>query len=122
MQTTASLLRAGLETHDRAFRLTLDPRFQGLPDTAHGGTVLAAFDMFADLAGSRDVTGVYRRRVPLAVPLTLVVTRGETVRYVLGTDAGILVEGSVAPSGASPMATTSPMAGGAPLPVSRTCF
>ena len=122
MQTTASLLRAGLQTHDHAFRFTLDPRFQGLPDTAHGGTVVAAFDMFAGVAGSRDVTGVYRRRVPLAVPLTLVATRAETVRYVLGTDAGILVEGSVAPSGAPPMATTSPVAGGVPLPVSRTCF
>ena len=42
-----SLLRRGLALDDDAGTLTLDPGFQGLPDTAHGGSVLAVFDAIA---------------------------------------------------------------------------
>ena len=123
MQTAASLLRAGVQTHAGALALTLDPRFQGLPDTAHGGSVLAALDLLADVPGSREIVGFYRRRVPLGTPLALRVTRADVFRYAVVNESGVLVEGHV---GASVVAATapvvSPSGGGALLPVSRTCF
>jgi acyl-coenzyme A thioesterase PaaI-like protein len=122
MQTTASFLRAALETRDGALRLTLDPRFQGLPDTAHGGSVLGALDLVADLAGAREITGVYRRRVPLGVPLALTVTRHDGLAYALRDENAVLVEGHVSRAATPPPSPPSRARGGAPLPVSRMCF
>ena len=70
MTTIDSLLRRALETSGPDLLLTLDPAFQGLPDTAHGGSVLAVFDALAGPSWPREVAGVYRRRVPLGTPLT----------------------------------------------------
>ena len=123
MPTTDALLRAAIGGAPDALTLTLDPAFQGLPDTAHGGTLLAVFDALADLGGPREIVGHYRRRVPLGVTLTLDVERSPTGVgcRVLDATANVLVEGRVhrVPGVES---TGAPAAGDTPLPVSRTCF
>src|SRR3989338_1587479 len=75
MATIGSVLKRSLDDRGGEPLLTLDPAFQGLPDTAHGGSVLAAFDALAGIRGPRAVAGVYRKRVPLGVPLALARTR-----------------------------------------------
>src|SRR2546425_12260969 len=55
MTTIDSVLRRSLDDRSGELILTLDPHFQGLPDTAHGGSVLAAFDALAGLTGPRHV-------------------------------------------------------------------
>ena len=123
MPTTDALLRAAVSGAADDLTLTLDAAFQGLPDTAHGGTLLALFDALARLPGPRDVVGHYRRRVPLAVPLKLDVTRSPHALAcrVLDASAAVLVEGEVqrAPSAETEGA---PPPVDVPLPVSRTCF
>lgn len=124
MLTTDALLRAAVSGAGDDLTLTLDPAFAGLPDTAHGGTLLALFDALAGRASAREVVGHYRRRVPLAAPLTLRLTRAvEAVECrVLDGGGAVLVEGRVhaAGPGNTGLAPTPP--DGAPLPVSRTCF
>lgn len=124
MATTDSLLRAGLERHGDELTLTLDPAFQGLPDTAHGGSVLAAFHALAAAPGPRQVSGVYRKRVPLGIPLQLIASRRPDLLECRLLDASntTLVDGRVeAPATATP--TPMPVAAtGIPLPVSTTCF
>ncbi len=125
MATADALLRRALEGRGGERILTLDPAFSGLPDTAHGGSVLAVFDALAARAGPRQVTGVYRRRVPLGVPLRLTVTDpGEALECRLAeTGEAVLVEGGVAPAAAANgtcrLAAVLPAH---PLPVSTTCF
>jgi acyl-coenzyme A thioesterase PaaI-like protein len=123
MQTTEALLRRSLDADGAGVRLTLDPAFQGLPGTAHGGSVLAAFDAVAAVGGIRRVSGVYRRRVPPGVPLRLDVHRaeGRVACRVLEGDT-VLVEGQVAPSVLAGTSAAVDEAGGTPLPVSNTCF
>jgi len=65
MNIDALLRRCLAFRDDGSGTLTLDRAFQGLPDTAHGGSVLAIFDALAGATGAREVVGVYRRRVPL---------------------------------------------------------
>src|ERR687887_1737580 len=72
-----SVLRRSLDDRSGDLILTLDPAFQGLPDTAHGGSILAAVDARAGLTGPRHIDGVYRKRVPVGVPLALVHERTE---------------------------------------------
>jgi acyl-coenzyme A thioesterase PaaI-like protein len=122
--TTDSVLKNGVAGHGDELRLTLDPRFQGLPGAAHGGTVLAAFQAVAGIAGGQQVRGVYRKRVPLGAPMRLTVARRDgavACRLFDETDT-MLVEGGVAPVADAPTAATAPRAGGDPLPVSSTCF
>jgi len=128
MTTTDSILREGLAGHGDHLRLTLDPRFQGLPGAAHGGSVLAAFHAVAGLAGRQAVHGLYRKRVPLGTPLGLALARGDgslACRLFDETDA-VLVEGSVTAAeattdtGADGPSIAVP--GGDPLPISSTCF
>src|SRR5947207_8723151 len=76
--STHAILQRAARGDGAARVVTLDPAFQGLPDTAHGGTVLALFDAVAATAGARTLAGVYRRRVPLATPLTLAIDRDAT--------------------------------------------
>jgi hypothetical protein len=123
MSTTDALLRAAIGGAADDLTLTLDPAFQGLPDTAHGGTLLAVFDTLAATAGAREIVGHYRRRVPLGAPLKLDVTRSarSVACRVLDAAAGVLVEGQVQPAletggGGAPASPE------VPLPVSRTCF
>src|SRR5712691_5456692 len=98
MTTIDSVLRRSLDDRSGDLILTLDPAFQGLPDTAHGGSVLAAFDTLAGPSMPRAVSGVYRKRVPLATPLRLAVGRDNGAHtFVLRDDGGILVNGRVAP-------------------------
>ena len=89
MVTIDSLLRGSLADRGGDLVLTLDPAFQGLPDTAHGGSVLAAFDAFAGLLGPREISGAYLRRVPLATPLRLATARANNVMSYLTRDKGI---------------------------------
>src|SRR5262245_49585010 len=96
MQTTEDLLRRALAADGAGIALTLDPVFQGLPGTAHGGSVLAAFDVVAALGGPRRLSGMYRRRVPLATSLGLQVAVEEGAAACRLTDgAAVLVEGRV---------------------------
>ena len=104
--------------------VTLDPRFQGLPDTAHGGTVLALFDALAASGACRTVVGAYRRRVPLGTPLTLSVDRRADATHLRLSDASAtLVDGSVA-GDVLPGVSASLVAPRheTPLPLSKTCF
>src|SRR5437879_13204632 len=96
MTTIDSVLRRSLDDRSGDLVLTLDPAFQGLPDAAHGGSVLAAFDALAGLAAPRDVSGVYKKRVPLATPLRLVTGRANSARtFVLSDGDSVLVDGRV---------------------------
>jgi acyl-coenzyme A thioesterase PaaI-like protein len=124
MLTTDALLRAAVSGAGDDLTLTLDPAFAGLPDTAHGGTLLALFDALAGRASAREVVGHYRRRVPLAVPLTLGLThRADAFECrVLDGAGAVLVEGRVHAAIPADAGLAPPSASGAPLPVSRTCF
>ena len=123
MQTTEALLRRSLGAHGAGIRLTLDPAFQGLPGTAHGGSVLAALEVVAALDGIRQVSGIYRRRVPLGTPLTLEVKRADGAAACRVQEGDVvLVEGRVAPSALPTTGAAVDGVGGTPLPVSNTCF
>lgn len=124
MLTTDALLRAAVSRAGDDLTLTLDPAFAGLPDTAHGGTLLALFDTLAGRASTREIVGHYRRRVPLAVPLKLGLTRGaDAVQCrVLDGAGAVLVEGRVHTARPGEAGVAPPSANAAPLPVSRTCF
>jgi acyl-coenzyme A thioesterase PaaI-like protein len=131
MTTIDATLRGSLEASGRDLIVTLDPALQGLPETAHGGSVLALFDVVAGVSGAREVVGGYRRRVPLGTPLTLAhACADSTSTLALSDPAGtLLVTGRVAPLASNAphatasLDTTSANAPGAhPLPVSRTCF
>lgn len=99
MATTETVLRRSIDGRGDNLILTLEPVFQGLPDTAHGGSVLAAFDALAGLTGPRAVAGVYRKRVPLGRPLTLALGRADGAHtFTLSDGRATLVDGRVAPS------------------------
>ncbi len=104
-------------------QLTIDLRFQGLPDTAHGGSILGVFDRLRGAGGPREVLGTYRRRVPPGVPLGLQIGRaGDGETFALRDERGPLVDGHVVPivaDGTDPV-VVSPV--GVPLPISTTCF
>src|SRR5688572_2408794 len=124
MLTTDALLRTAVTgACDDDLTRTLDPAFQGLPDAAHGGTLLALFDALAGRAAPRRSAGHYRRRVPLGVPLKLDVTRAADAVTCRVRDAAdvVLVDGRVDTSDAAGDDAATATAG-APLPVSRTCF
>src|SRR5262249_46568499 len=92
---TAGALRAAITGQGAERVLTLDRAFQGLPDTAHGGSVLAVFDALAGLAGPRTLAGHYLRRVPLGAPLRL---RAREAHLELSDDSATLVSGRVSPA------------------------
>src|SRR5437773_1849655 len=125
MTTIDATLRGAVAGAGNNLTLTLDPALQGLPDTAHGGSVLALFDVLAAQSGRRTLRGHYHRRVPLGVPLSLRLAReadGLACRVADGAGA-VLVEGGVA-AGDTPEApsTAAPGVDAVSLPVSRTCF
>ena len=108
---------------DDGIAITMDRGFQGLPDMAHGGSVLALFDGAADLDGPRRVRAHYLKRVPLATPLMLRRVEVEGCARFDLLDAGrtTLVDGEVSPISPSivPPAVTGR---GEPLPLSASCF
>src|SRR6059036_2094766 len=69
------------------------------PETAHGGSVLAVFDALANASAPREVSGIYRRRVPLGTPLTLLRSHADSTETFVLSDpvGGVLVDGRVAP-------------------------
>ena len=75
-------------TSGDGFTVALDPGFQGLPETAHGGSVLGVIDRIARVDGPREVLGVCRRRVPLGRPLALLANY--SLHYVGGVGSGDL--------------------------------
>ncbi|HEY3190390.1 MAG TPA: hypothetical protein VGJ70_23060, partial [Solirubrobacteraceae bacterium] len=129
--TLDSVLRAGLTRQGDAGSLTLDPRLSGLPDTAHGGTVLAAFHALAKVDGAQRVLGTYRKRVPLdtALGVTLTSEDGHPEYRLVDATGAVLVDGGVEPAGVAlvgdgvtSMGDAAPAdGGGEPLPVSSTC-
>jgi hypothetical protein len=127
---TPAVLAAALDGSGDERVLTLDRAFQGLPETAHGGSVLAAFDLLAAGTGRRRLEGHYLKRVPLATPLRLRARRmdeGDRLEL-LEHDDTVLVRGVVAPVAASSESTgdagviAPPPADAPTLPISRTCF
>lgn len=120
---TADLLRGAVEGDGPERVLTLAPAFQGLPDTAHGGTVLAVFDAVACRSGPRVVHGHYLRRVPLAVPLRLSVrAAGDGCELELADAGTTLVTGRLAADAPGDAGVAPPAADAPALPVSRSCF
>jgi hypothetical protein len=118
---TTDALRAAIEGDGDERVLTLDRAFQGLPDTAHGGVVLAALDLVAGARGARTLHGHYRRRVPPGVPLRLRLDGAG--RCTLLDAAGTLVDGVVLGGPGAPAPAAAPPASGAmALPISRGCF
>jgi acyl-coenzyme A thioesterase PaaI-like protein len=99
MITIDTTLRHALEVSGDDLILTLDQALQGLPETAHGGSVLAVFDALAGATGPRELTGLYRRRVPLGVPLNLRRSHEDSSETFVLCDQsdGVLVDGRVAP-------------------------
>ena len=127
MHTTEALLHRSLSAVDAGFTLTLDPSFQGLPATAHGGSVLAAFDAIAGRSTARRLSGTYRRRVPLGVPLRVDVRRtdehaGGRTRCRLLEGDSVLVEGEIAAAALPDGSAVVDDEAGTALPISNTCF
>jgi hypothetical protein len=121
---TADVLRAAIDGDGDERVLTLDRAFQGLPDTAHGGSVLGVFDLVAGRCGRRRVEGHYLKRVPLDTGLRLR-RRGDAdgARLELLERDTVLVTGRVSAAGAQDGGDAVPPGDGAcPLPISRTCF
>ena len=125
MTTIDATLRDALAGAGDDLTLRLDPAFQGLPDAAHGGSVLGLFDLLAARRGPRTVRGRYLRRVPVGVPLSLTLTRATDALAcrVIDRDGALLVDGGVAAAGpADPERHDAPGRDAMPLPVSLTCF
>lgn len=131
MTTIDATLRHALKLSGPDLILTLDPALQGLPETAHGGSVLAVFDTLSGSTGPREVSGIYRRRVPLGVPLILRRAEEQSSDTFILCDPtdSVLVDGRVepqahgVPAGPAHAHPTDEHDGGAyPLPISRTCF
>ncbi|PYN82597.1 MAG: hypothetical protein DMD96_05660 [Candidatus Rokuibacteriota bacterium] len=114
MTTIDATLRHALEVSGHDLILTLDPALQGLPETAHGGSVLAVFDALADAPAPREVSGIYRRRVPLGTPLTLQRRRADSTHTFVLSDpsSNVLVDGRVAPLAADANDAAPSRAGG----------
>ena len=125
MTTIDATLRGAVAGTGEHLTLTLDPTFAGLPDTAHGGSVLALFDHLAARGGERRVHGRYLRRVPLGVSLDLTLRHSSEALAcrVAERQGAVLVEGRVtAAEAATTSATPPPDHSAMPLPVSLTCF
>jgi hypothetical protein len=124
MTTIEATLRDAVRGDGDQRTLTLPKLLQGLPDTAHGGTVLALFDALAARGGAREIAGHYHRRVPLGAPLRLTVARAAPgLACRLTDDSGaLLVDGRVGAGPVPSSATEMPAADAAPLPVSSGCF
>jgi acyl-coenzyme A thioesterase PaaI-like protein len=121
---TADALRAAIvgAGHERV--LVLDPAFGGLPDTAHGGSVLAALDHAGALGGPRVVDGQFLKRVPLGVPLRLR-TQGEPEHCDLelsDTEAVLVRARASGDVGPVPDSVAPPAGDALPLPISARCF
>jgi hypothetical protein len=119
---TTDALRAAIAGDGDERVLTLDRAFQGLPDTAHGGSVLAVFDLLAGRRAARTLRGRYLKRVPPGAPLRLRVADRAT-RFTLLDGATVLVEGELLDArepAPSPLEPPAPEA--MALPISRGCF
>src|SRR6185436_2403676 len=94
-----ALLAATLPRLPDGVTIAMDRGLSGLPDMAHGGTVLALFDGAAALDGPRRVRGHYGKRVPLATPLTLkrIEVEGCARFDLLDATGARLVDGEVSP-------------------------
>jgi acyl-coenzyme A thioesterase PaaI-like protein len=121
---TAEALRRAVEGDGAERVLRLDPAFQGLPDTAHGGSLLAVLDRAAGRGGPRGLEGDFLRRVPLGLPLRLRrMEAGGSTALEVADGTGVLARGRVTAATADIGAAVRPPGPDAmPLPISRTCF
>jgi hypothetical protein len=121
---TVDALHAAVTGDGGEMVLTLDRAFQGLPDTAHGGSVLALFDLVAAPGGTRRLDGHYLKRVPLGAPLALRARRASDGCHLEVAERDtVLVRGHVAAADPERGVAVPPPAADAPaLPISRTCF
>jgi hypothetical protein len=121
---TVDALHAAIAGDGGEMVLTLDRAFQGLPDTAHGGSVLALFDLVASPGGARRLDGHYLKRVPLGAPLALRARRApDGCHLEVAERDTVLVRGHVAAADPESRVAVPPPATDAPaLPISRTCF
>ena len=113
-------------------QLTLAATLQGFPETAHGGGVLAAFDLIAARAmnaagAARTVKAQIRRTIPLQTSLPLTVeASGGTVALTLGDDGKPLARAivSLAPSAPAPTwnAWSGPPEKSLGFPTARGCL
>lgn len=128
-----TLLRRSLRaTAEGGNRLILPRSFQGFPDLAHGGAVLAALDLTAgpwmDRSVPRLIAARIQRSVPLETPLSLAaVPSTPNVALTLEHDGRLLVNGTVSPAtpGLHPAWNGQgdlTGAGGFELPTSRGCL
>jgi hypothetical protein len=125
MTTIDATLRSAVNGAGDGLTLTLDPAFQGLPESAHGGSLLALYDALAGRRGARTLRGRYLRRVPLGVPLAFTMTRnaGAVAFSVAEHDGTVLADGRVVePETAGDGVAAPPGAAAVPLPVSLTCL
>jgi hypothetical protein len=99
-----TLLRRSLRaTAQGGNRLILPRSFQGFPDLAHGGAVLAALDLTAspwvDRSIPRLIAARIQRSVPLETPLSLAaVPSGLDVALTLEHEGRLLVNGTISPA------------------------
>src|SRR5256885_8251253 len=104
MPTIEAMLRRAIEASGPDLILTLDPVFQGLPDTAHGGSVLAVFDALSGESGAREVSGVYRRRGAPRTPLAIgPAPRDPGETFAPPPRPGVLVDGPLPPAPSPPL-------------------
>ena len=125
MTTIDATLRGAVNGAGDGLTLTLDPAFQGLPESAHGGSLLALYDALAARRGARTLHGRYLRRVPLGVPLAFTMTRnaGAVAFSVAEHDGTVLADGRVVePETPDDGVAVPPGADAVPLPVSLTCL
>ena len=121
-----ALLTAALGRLSDGATISMDQGFQGLPDIAHGGSVLALFDCAASLGGPRVVRASYMKRVPLVTGLRLrrAEVEGATRFDLLDAAGATLVTGEVVGVDADARAVIvpGPASPGSGLPISSSCF
>jgi hypothetical protein len=125
MTTIDATLRGAVSGAGTGLTLTLDPAFQGLPESAHGGSLLALYDALAARGGARTLRGRYLRRVPVGVPLAFTMTRdaGAAAFSVAEHDGTVLADGRVVePETLADGIVPAPGAEAALLPVSLSCL
>jgi len=110
-------------------RLRLAATFQGFPETAHGGGILAALDLagarWINATTPRTIAAQIQKTVPLEIAVPLAAhAAGPDVNLVLGDDGQPLARGRVTPSAPGPAPRwegASPGGNGRGLPLSRGC-
>jgi len=96
-----SVLREGLRAHGDEFDSRIDPRLSGLPDTAHGGSVLRGLPRSRGRRAPQHASGPIANACTARHPLRLTLAREKhRIACELRDDAGaVLVDGGVGGGG-----------------------